>query len=439
MRSGRACWSRTSAERPAPSEPFALLQSKPDGCTILLGTNGISVINPALNRSLGYDPVKDFEPISLVVRYGLILAVDPSLPFTDLKSMLEYARKNPGKLTYGSSGIGSISHLAGQQIASMAGVELTHVPYTALPQGLADLLAGRISIIIHGPQEVIEYERVSKVRLLGITSPDRLEIANHVPSTAEALPGYDVSACTILPRCRSPWPRRIRPSCPRLTSSGRSCRSASRAPVEFAHLRRCEQRGVLAQCSAVLIDILRDGRDPRFCRGRLRVPVQSRDREGEPLGQPVAELAAFGNAVERLIFIETHHFDSPFDRLALAADGKTAVTFACDRDDSAIEPGRKAPVDVDLGRAGDLALLQCRIIQKRKLHRALYLQRQIIDQKDGGCVRIEPDHPRTTPIGRRISEKCEDFFLQQRLSSRCVHVSTRLPSRPTIAQRPPRA
>ncbi len=172
----------------------AVAGAAPDGYTLLFGTMGTQAINPHLYPKLRYDPLKDFAPISLTHSTPRVLVVNPSVPAKSVKELVALARAQPGTLTFGSAGNGSSSHLAGELFKSMAGVDMTHVPYKGSGPAAADLLGGRISMVFDSIALYSDYIKTGKVRALGVTSPKRTAALPGVPAIADAgLAGYDVS------------------------------------------------------------------------------------------------------------------------------------------------------------------------------------------------------------------------------------------------------
>ena len=171
----------------------SVAKSAPDGYTLFFGTTGTQTINPSLYAKLAYDPVKDFVPISLVATTANVLVVNPSLPVKTVKDLIEYARANPGKLTFGSAGNGSSNHLAGELLKSMAGIEMVHVPYKGSAPALNDLLGGQLSMMFDVLSTALPQVASGKTRAIGVTSPKRSSIAPEVPTIAESgLNGYEV-------------------------------------------------------------------------------------------------------------------------------------------------------------------------------------------------------------------------------------------------------
>ena len=168
-------------------------KSPPDGYTLFFGTTGTQTINPSLYAKLPYDPVKDFAPISMVATATNVLVVHPGLPVKSVKELIEYAKANPGKLTFGSAGSGSSNHLAGELLKSMAGIDMAHIPYKGSAPALTDLMSGQISMMFDVLSTAMPHIATGKTRALGVTSPKRSSIAPDIPTVAESgLPGYEV-------------------------------------------------------------------------------------------------------------------------------------------------------------------------------------------------------------------------------------------------------
>lgn len=172
----------------------AVAAAQPDGYTLFFGTMGTQAINPAIYAKMRYDPIKDFDYISLTHTTPRVLVVHPSVAAKSVQELIVLAKKNPGMLTYGSAGNGSSSHLAGALFAAMAGVELQHIPYKGSAPLLNDLLAGRLAMTFDSYAVYSEHIKSGKVRPLGVTSITRITSAPEIPTISEAgLKGYDVS------------------------------------------------------------------------------------------------------------------------------------------------------------------------------------------------------------------------------------------------------
>ena len=164
-------------------------QQAPDGATFLATSSGIAVI-PTLQPSLGFDPLRDLDPVSLLcdVPSGLLVA-KPS-PFHSLPELLAHAKARPGELTYASGGVGSANHLAGALFCALADVEMTHVPYRGVSQAVTAVYAGEIDLIFGSTLELLQHVGQGRARLLGVTTPARVPALPDVPTIAEFLPGY---------------------------------------------------------------------------------------------------------------------------------------------------------------------------------------------------------------------------------------------------------
>src|ERR1051326_6934734 len=172
-------------------------RSDPDGYTILFATTSLAV-NTSLYRSLTYDPVMDFAPVSLVTELAYFVFVPNSSPAQSMREFIDYAKSRPGKLTMASPGTGSAPFLAEMLFLQMAGIEMTHVPYRGASPAFADLVPGRVDCYF-GSGALLSYARSGQVRVLGTTAPKRDAAAPDVPTIAESgIAGYDVTAWQAL-------------------------------------------------------------------------------------------------------------------------------------------------------------------------------------------------------------------------------------------------
>jgi tripartite-type tricarboxylate transporter receptor subunit TctC len=153
-------------------------------------------INRFLYASLNYDSVTDLAPVSLLCRFPNILAVPVSSPLTSVRSFIDYARANPGKLTYSSPGIGTTPHLSGELFKRMAGIEIIHVPYRGAGAGaITDTIAGRVDSAINTTGSLLQTVRSGQLRGLAVTTLKRFPTAPELPTIAESgIPGFDVSS-----------------------------------------------------------------------------------------------------------------------------------------------------------------------------------------------------------------------------------------------------
>jgi tripartite-type tricarboxylate transporter receptor subunit TctC len=170
----------------------AVNKMTPDGYSLLLTTNGTHTYMAVTEKSLSYDPIKDFTPVSLVGSYGLLMVLHPAVPVQNISEFIAYAKANPGKLNYASSGPGSGLHFAGEVFKSMAGIDMVHVPYKGSGPGMIDVLAGNVQLIFAG--EAKPHIDSGKVRLLGTTSAVRDPRYPNQPTIDEAgLKGYNLT------------------------------------------------------------------------------------------------------------------------------------------------------------------------------------------------------------------------------------------------------
>jgi tripartite-type tricarboxylate transporter receptor subunit TctC len=164
----------------------AVAKAAPDGHTILLSSNS-HVTLPSLVKHLAYDPVRDFAPVSQLMRsVGFILVTHPSVPVRSVREFIALARASPDKLSYGSAGVGNTMHFAAESFSAAAGVKMTHVPYKGVAQATIDLLAGRIDLCFASARSALAYVREGRLRGLGITAPARWSELPELPTMDEA-------------------------------------------------------------------------------------------------------------------------------------------------------------------------------------------------------------------------------------------------------------
>ncbi len=169
-------------------------RAKPDGYTLLVQYSGYHVITPLLTKT-SWDPVKDFQPVANLLSAPQVLVVRPSLPVKSLKELVAYAKANPNKLNYASSGNGSLQHVSTELLNQMAGIQITHVPYKGTGPAMTDLLGGNVDMTITTPPPLMGHIAAGKLRPLVVTSKSRLESLKDVPSAPEAgYPDLDVSS-----------------------------------------------------------------------------------------------------------------------------------------------------------------------------------------------------------------------------------------------------
>jgi tripartite-type tricarboxylate transporter receptor subunit TctC len=168
-------------------------KSAPDGYTLVMGNNGTHAVNVSLFATMPFDPIRDFTPIARVIEAEGLLVVHPSVPANTVQDLLRLARAEPGKLAYGSGGLGTTSHLAGELFKSQAKVDITHVPYKGNLEAINDLIAGRTQVAFATMPTVLPFVRDSRLRALAVIESQRSRVLPNVPTVAESgVPGFDV-------------------------------------------------------------------------------------------------------------------------------------------------------------------------------------------------------------------------------------------------------
>jgi len=169
----------------------AVARARPDGYTILLGGSSTHITEAILKSRPLYNPLKELEPISNLVLAPFALAINPGVPARTLKEFVDYAKANPGKLSYGHAGVGSLNHLTGELLKSLTGADIVQVPYRGSGPATADMLSGQVAMAtpaVTGP--LLELNRTGKLRILAVTGPARLVAAPETPTAVEAgVPG----------------------------------------------------------------------------------------------------------------------------------------------------------------------------------------------------------------------------------------------------------
>src|ERR1044071_2182554 len=169
-------------------------KSAPDGYTIGMGPIGALAITRHMVARLPYDIERDFQPIALIARGHLLLAVSPKLSVHSIQELIDYARKNPGKLTNASSSNGSPGHVGGELFKYMTGTQIVHVPYRGGAMAINDLIAGHVQLMFESLNSISTYARSGKVKALAVSGPRRSPGFPNLPTIAEAgVPGYDAS------------------------------------------------------------------------------------------------------------------------------------------------------------------------------------------------------------------------------------------------------
>lgn len=166
-------------------------KATPDGYTVMLTTSALAV-GDAVYKKLPYNTLRDFQAVTQVVAQSNVLVVHPNVPVRSVKELVALAKSRPGQLNYGSAGIGTSNHLAGELLKMLAGVDVVHVPYKGVPQAVTDLLGGHLHFQFGSPVSVLPHVKSGKLRLLAVTTPYRSPGLPDVPTVAEAgVPGYE--------------------------------------------------------------------------------------------------------------------------------------------------------------------------------------------------------------------------------------------------------
>ena len=166
----------------------SVASSDPDGYTLLFSSPGPLVTAAAVYKNLDYDPVKSFAPIAMLIYAPQMLVVHPSVPANSLPELVDYAKRNPGKVSFGSSGYGTQPHMLGEMLKLAAGIDIIHVPYRGAGQSVADLLAGQVQMIFETTAILLPHVESGKLRALAVASAVRSPLLANVPTTAES--GY---------------------------------------------------------------------------------------------------------------------------------------------------------------------------------------------------------------------------------------------------------
>ncbi len=165
-------------------------RSTPDGYTLLLGTNATHTLAMFFIKGLQYDPVKDFTPLTAAVVVPIALAVHTSVPANNAREFVEYAKQNPAKVSFGSSGTGSPHHLAGELLNQVVGLSMVHIPYKGAGPSMQDLIGGQIPAVFTTLSTALPQARNGKIRILGMVEAKRQPTVPDVPTIGESVPGY---------------------------------------------------------------------------------------------------------------------------------------------------------------------------------------------------------------------------------------------------------
>ncbi|GAA0836149.1 Bug family tripartite tricarboxylate transporter substrate binding protein [Cupriavidus pauculus] len=165
-------------------------RATPDGYTLLMTISSTQAINPSLYRSIPFDPIKDFEPISVVATVPNVLVVNPAFPAKSMAELIAMAKAKPDYYRFASAGNGTLNHLLGEMLNSMAGIKLEHVPYKGVAPALNDVLGNQVPMAFASLPSVLSHIKAGKVRALGVSSAKRSPFAPDIPTIGETVPGY---------------------------------------------------------------------------------------------------------------------------------------------------------------------------------------------------------------------------------------------------------
>jgi tripartite-type tricarboxylate transporter receptor subunit TctC len=169
-------------------------RAAPDGYTLMVGTDATMASNVHLYRHVGFDPVKDFAPVAFAGANIICLAVNSELPVKSVADVIDYAKKNPGKLNYGSSGTGSPHHLAGELLRQMAKIDIAHIPYKGGGAAVNDLLGGHIGMAFLSLSAAVPHMNTGKLRIVAMVEKTRYAALPDIPTIGETVPGFEMSS-----------------------------------------------------------------------------------------------------------------------------------------------------------------------------------------------------------------------------------------------------
>jgi tripartite-type tricarboxylate transporter receptor subunit TctC len=170
---------------------LAVLRAPADGYTLFLGNNGPSAVTPLLQKNAAFDPVRDFEPVSLIAKATMVLAISAKVPATDVRSFVAYAKARPNALNYASAGIGSLGHLGSQLFAREAGLQMTHVPYKGQAPTLNALLTNEVQMLLTTPSDAMRgHVAAGKITLIGVTSDEVSALDPKAALVRDTVPGF---------------------------------------------------------------------------------------------------------------------------------------------------------------------------------------------------------------------------------------------------------
>jgi tripartite-type tricarboxylate transporter receptor subunit TctC len=165
-------------------------KARPDGYTLLLTVNSAHVINPSLYKSAGFDPVKDFEPITPVANAGYVLVANNAFPPKNVAELIAAAKAQPGKIAIASAGNGTLNHLIGEMLGKAAGIDLMHVPYKGASAAVTDLVGGQVQVSVQSLPSSISFIKSGKLKVLGVVNEKRVAALPDTPTIGETIKGF---------------------------------------------------------------------------------------------------------------------------------------------------------------------------------------------------------------------------------------------------------
>ena len=165
-------------------------KAKPDGYTLMLTTNSAHVINPAIYKNTGFDPIKDFEPIGLVANAGYLLVANSAFPANSVAELIAQAKAKPGQISYASAGNGTLNHLIGEMFKRAAGIDMLHVPYKGSAGAATDVAGGQVPVSVQSLPSSLPFLQSGKIKVLGVVNEKRLATLPNAPTIGETLPGF---------------------------------------------------------------------------------------------------------------------------------------------------------------------------------------------------------------------------------------------------------
>ena len=168
----------------------ATARARPDGYTLILNASATQVVNPALYANAGFDPVKDFEPITMLASAAYLLVANPAFKPDSAKALIEHARSRPGEVSYASAGNGTLNHLLGEMLKSRANVDMIHVPYKGAAAAVTDVIGGRVPVSFQSAPSAMPFVKSGKLKVLGVANEKRMAGLPEIPTIGESLPGF---------------------------------------------------------------------------------------------------------------------------------------------------------------------------------------------------------------------------------------------------------